>query len=539
MEWEYSNSNHVGSMSAAGSARIQVGNNTTNNYYQDGDEKYLAVLCSTDPRHDKIRIEETNGGLLKGSYRWVLQNDEFQCWRDPNESRPLLWIRGDPGKGKTMLLSGIIDELQPLTKLGDPASHTSLSYFFCQATNPGLNNATAVLRGLVYLLVDQHRCLLSHLRDKPCMSPDHWNSGVAIRDILFKILKDPSLQNAILVVDALDECLTSLELLLEAIISTSSPQIRWLVSSRNICEIEQRLKQAQSKLALSLELNAESVSEAVNYYIQHRVHHLGETKGIRSDDLRFAKRYLSQNAHGTFLWVALVCQQLERSDPWEVREYLKLCPAGLNELYERMMHMICSPVSSGLYMRILAIISTVYRPISLSELMAIENLPEDEDMLPKMIMKCGCFLAIRDEVVYFVHQSAKDFLLKQQGALFPSGLARYHLSLFDKALKSLEILRMDIYGQIYPAVSVREALRNRPEPDPLSGLAYFCQFWAHHLRDAVAVPTQNALHCNKAYQFIADKFLFWLEALSLYRNLPAAMVALNVLKDLLLVCLCL
>ncbi|RSL72488.1 hypothetical protein CEP53_001148 [Fusarium sp. AF-6] len=537
MEWEYTNSNHVGSMSAAGSARIQIGNNptihnTTNNYTQDADAKYLAALCSTDPRHDKIRIEETNGGLLKDSYRWVLQNPDYRSWRDPTESWPLLWIRGDAGKGKTMLLSGIIDELQSFTRLDDPTSHTSLSYFFCQATNPGLNNATAVLRGLVYLLVDQQRCLLSHVRDKTSLGVEHWNSGVAIRDILSKILEDPSLQNTILVVDALDECVTDLELLLEVVISTSSPKVRWLISSRNISEIEQPLNLARTKVALSLELNAESVSQAVNSYIQHRVRQLGVKKGFRSDDLKFAEDYLSRNAHGTFLWVALVCQQLEKSEPWEVRAYLELFPAGLNRLYERMMDLIRSPVSSGLYMKILAIICTVFRPITFSELMAIEDLPAHEDMLPKMIMKCGCFLTVRDKVVYFVHQSAKDFLLKQQGALFPTGLLRHHLELFHKSLKGLDILKMDIYDLVYPAVSVEEALLNRPEPDPLSGLAYCCQFWAHHLRDAQPISAQDASHCNKAHQFIAHKFLFWLEALCLYRNLPAAMVTLQILQNL-------
>ncbi|RSL81258.1 hypothetical protein CEP52_017237 [Fusarium oligoseptatum] len=478
MEWEYTNSNHVGSMSAAGSARIQIGNNptihnTTNNYTQDADAKYLAALCSTDPRHDKIRIEETNGGLLKDSYRWVLQNPDYQRWRDPAESWPLLWIRGDAGKGKTMLLSGIIDELQSFTRLNNPTSHTSLSYFFCQATNPGLNNATAVLRGLVYLLVDQQRSLLSHVCDKTSLSPEHWNSGVAIRDILSKILEDPSLQNTILVVDALDECVTDLELLLEVVISTSSPK---------------------SQMALS---------QAVNSYIQHRVRQLGVKKGFRIYDLRFAEDYLSRNAHGTFLWVALVCQQLEKSEPWEVRAYLELFPAGLNRLYERMLDLICSPVSSGLYKRILAIICTVFRPITLSELMTIEDLPGDEDMLPKMIMKCGCFLTVRDKVIYFVHQSAKDFLLKQQCVLFPTGLLQHHLDLFHKSLKGLDILKMDIYGLVYPAVSVEEALLNRPEPDPF-----------------------------KAYQFIAHKFLFWLEALCLYRNLPAVTVALQILQNL-------
>ena len=65
-------------------------------------------------------------------------------------AQPLLWVEGDPGKGKTMLLCGIVNELKKSI-----AERDALSYFFSQATDSKLNNATTVLRGLVYLLVDQ------------------------------------------------------------------------------------------------------------------------------------------------------------------------------------------------------------------------------------------------------------------------------------------------------------------------------------------------------------------------------------------------
>jgi len=99
-----------------------------------------------------IRIERTKGGLLNDSYVWILSHKDFIEWRDRDETR-LLWIRGDPGKGKTMLLIGIIRELQK--------SIQPLSYFFCQGTDSRLNNATAVLRGLMYQLLMQQRFLIS------------------------------------------------------------------------------------------------------------------------------------------------------------------------------------------------------------------------------------------------------------------------------------------------------------------------------------------------------------------------------------------
>jgi hypothetical protein len=60
-----------------------------------------------------------------------------------------------------MLLCGIIDELQ------DALSKTTLiAYFFYQATNLRINSATAVLRGLLYILVSQQPSLISHIRTK-------------------------------------------------------------------------------------------------------------------------------------------------------------------------------------------------------------------------------------------------------------------------------------------------------------------------------------------------------------------------------------
>ena len=111
-------------------------------------QKCIQDLRLTDPRDDKERIEANKGGLLREAYRWVLETSDFQQWRT-NQHNRLLWIKGDPGKGKTMLLCGIADELQ-----NSLAKSALLSYFFCQATDSRINRATAMLRGLIYLLVD-------------------------------------------------------------------------------------------------------------------------------------------------------------------------------------------------------------------------------------------------------------------------------------------------------------------------------------------------------------------------------------------------
>lgn len=74
------------------------------------DQQCMKDLRLTDPSADKKRIEQTKGGLLHDANSWILNNSDYQQWRNNEESR-VLWIKGDPGRGKSMLLCGIIDEL--------------------------------------------------------------------------------------------------------------------------------------------------------------------------------------------------------------------------------------------------------------------------------------------------------------------------------------------------------------------------------------------------------------------------------------------
>ncbi|KAL1641602.1 Vegetative incompatibility protein HET-E-1 [Didymella pomorum] len=300
-------------------------------------ERCVQDVRHTDPRDDKKRIEETQGGLLADSYRWVLENATFQQWQQDPHSR-LLWIKGDPGKGKTMLLCGIIDELHcslPRT--------ASLAHFFCQATDSRINSATAVLRGLLYMMVKQQPSLISHVRKKhddagKALFEDA-NAWVALTEIFVDVLRDSGLNTTYLIIDALDECITDLSNLLDFIArqSSSSSRVKWIVSSRNWPDIEAQLEKAGHEVRLSLELNAKSVAAAVDIFIQRKVDQLSQEKQYKPEVRSAVLQHLTSNANGTFLWVALVCQDLKTVPKWNVLKRLVLFPPGLDALYKRMM----------------------------------------------------------------------------------------------------------------------------------------------------------------------------------------------------------
>ena len=404
-------STSVNTLSAAGHARVQVGPTI----YQSED-RCLKALRVTDPRHDKKRIEDDKGGLQANVYSWVLNNAEFRRWR--NGDGQLLWVKGDPGKGKTMLLCGIINELE---KVGG----SLVAYFFCQATDTRINSATAVLRGLIYLLVDREPSLLSHIRKRYDHAGEQLfedvNAWVALSEIFTDILHDTRLKPTYLLVDALDECQAGRLKLLDLITSCSTAlsHVKWIVSSRNWLEIEERLERVE-KIPLSLELNEESVSAAVELYVEEKVRRLAEKKMYGKETATEVRSYLLLNARDTFLWVALVCRNLEKVRATGALKTLHTFPAGLDALYERMVRQIRAMDDADdvdLCMQVLAIVSSVYRPITLEELQSFIERPQVTDgtaWLEDIVRLCGSFLAIRDRDDILCSPVSKRLLVQYQ-----------------------------------------------------------------------------------------------------------------------------
>ena len=416
-----------------------------------------------------------------------------------------------------------------------------LSYFFCQATDSRINSATAVLRGLLFLLISQQPSLVSHIRK----NHDHAgkalfedaNAWVTLSEIFMHILQDPSLNSTYLIIDALDECVAELPKLLDFVVQQScvSPRVKWIVSGRNRPDIEERLERVGHKVMLNLELNAESVSTAVSVFIRDRVRQLAERKNYDHKTRDTVLDHLSLHANDTFLWVALVCQNLENTPRRKTLAKLNGFPPGLSSLYVRMMQQICNLVDiddTDICKRVLALVAIVYRPITLEELASLigmhEEIADNLESLEEIIGLCASFLTIRQGTVYFVHQSAKDFLVAESfNDIFPSGEEEVHYEIFSRSLQVMfKTLRRDMYslGALgYPAEQVRP-----PDPDPLAASRYSCIYWIDHLYDWNSNSSVDHLvdlqDGGVVHEFMREKYLYWLEALSLCKSMSKVIV---------------
>ncbi|CAN9465448.1 unnamed protein product [Alternaria alternata] len=498
----------------------------------------LRDLRHGDPKDDKKRIEETKGGLLADSYCWVLDNATFQQWqRDPQ--RQLLWVKGDPGKGKTMLLCGIINEL------GRSMPRTSLlSYFFCQATFSHLNSATAVLRGLLYMLIDQQPLLVSHIYKRYDLAGKHLfedaNAWIALTEIWIDVLRDPGLRMGYFFIDGLDECTFDRSKLLRfiAMQSSSSSRLKWIVSSRNWPEIERSLEPAADKVLLSLELNARSISAAVKTFIDKKVSRLAE-EGRYDEQIRnVISNHLSANAKDTFLWVALVCQHLEGTAKRHVMKKLKSIPLGLESFYERMMSGISESEDAETCRCVLATTAILCRPVVIQELIVIvEPLEESFDhpeTVREIIQLCGSFLIMEEDTVYFVHQSAQDFLLGDaKDKIFPNGVDMAHQEIFRR---SLVVLSSQLHRDMYKleALDASVDTSRPPSPDPLKSLRYPCVHWIDHLCKSKSTfwvsHAERHQIIDEVMLFLKGRYLYWLESLSLCKSTTKGLLALKALS---------
>ncbi|KAM0457657.1 hypothetical protein ACHAPV_006551 [Trichoderma viride] len=517
-------------------------NQMDKNFRSQADITCLRDLYITNPPNDKIRIEQTKGGLLLDAYVWILKNDAYQQWiEDPVTC--LLWVRGDPGKGKTMLLCGIINQLQQLELSGN------LFYFFCQAADSRLNDASSVLRGLLHTLISRQPSLISHVRKEYDRSGkiifEDSNSWIVLSQIFFDILGDPVVKKGLtFIIDALDECMADLPKLLQLIRqSSSTSRAKWLVSSRNEANVQDVLLYAENKSIVSLELNAESVSAAIKTFIDYKIEILSKEKGYQQGMKDSIQEYLYNNADGTFLWVALVCEMLEKAPSFDPSPESAKYPRGLDNLYDRMMMKVCNDESDW-GKRILSINTVARQPLSIQELETltfyhknINNITVEslEKRWEEALGYCGNFLTQRKGVVYFIHQSAKDFILnKASHRLFRDGMEHINKHIFKTSICAMtNILKRDIYGLSEPGYLRIDLTDQRiPSPDPLAPIGYCCVYWIDHFEKSIS-QSGDSEDEELISAFLCQKYIYWLEALSLLRSMPQGLMGMQKIERLL------
>ncbi|KAK3302952.1 ankyrin repeat-containing domain protein [Chaetomium strumarium] len=141
--------------------------------------------------------------VTPGTGKWILTTEQYLAWKDGTEPSRFLWMHGNVGSGKTMLVSIIVDSIRK--ELQNRSDAACLDFYFTE----GEDNHVFLARIWATLLAQLLRVTntpMAILRER-CRSALHGSAPPHFSEYLDLITAQAaSLKTVYLIIDALDFC---------------------------------------------------------------------------------------------------------------------------------------------------------------------------------------------------------------------------------------------------------------------------------------------------------------------------------------------
>ncbi|KAL5001352.1 hypothetical protein BDV10DRAFT_182585 [Aspergillus recurvatus] len=400
-----------------------IGLGSTDFQMTDLDEECLRGLYLMDPEEDKNALKRRKGDRAPGTCKWILETQEIKGWLgDPNSN--IMWLYGNPGTGKSTIAIALADWLPKSAFF----ACKKLAYFFCDSGSENRRTAVAVLRGLLYQLVQQQRELLQFFRTKYEAQNDKiFSSFDAMWSILLTIANDEPTGEKYCIIDALDECdRESQEILLTQIKHTfrsqgptqSRPKLHILVTSRPYPEIARQLRLFNHKDLASYMW----VGMDIMKLISSKVEELKRTQRYTENISQQVSKILLEKAQGTFLWVGIACAELSHVRSRDAVKALQKLPRGLDSLYQELLDTALdrNKDDHDTITQILSFVAISRQPLTIAQLSVACRSYDGYDEADRLafiredIEMCRLMITVQGDIVRLLHKSVKDFLLKDK-----------------------------------------------------------------------------------------------------------------------------
>ncbi|KAK4081590.1 uncharacterized protein Triagg1_2331 [Trichoderma aggressivum f. europaeum] len=511
-------------------------------------DEELACLGRVDTRSRIIEAQNENVLLVNELCQWICSTEQYKSvvdWStaDVTESdsskditndlkSQILLIGGDPGLHTTALMEAIVQHLSNEANLEEPdvieadskAAPWVLSYYSCGSTSHGIDNSARVLRSLIHSLLQQQPKLITHLNEAlQSAERDRFDSPkdfFALSGVFFRMLSDQSFVRSYLVVDGIDGCSSAhgrdcdehLDDLIRLIKATEDVphKIKWLLSANMNSRIKNELmKEGHFHLQyiiLDDAFQTRKLAIISRRHIFFLIHQLAEQKRYLDKTQKEVSRLINEKSQGNILWAVIACAILRKKDSWHAVEALKEMPGSLDELYEyarvdlkRLPHQ-----DPELCKSVLSIVAIVHRPLLISELGRLVELPSEVDPVA-IIAKCP-FLEVQSGIVKFVNPAARQNTRERLHHDLTE-LSETHALV---ARKTLEFLSAHFEAATLglPRLSRRQ---NESKEESLAH-AYGTLHWIIHLLNVEGIA-KDAATTNLVVSFMKNHFLLWFDAM--------------------------
>ncbi|KAI0270079.1 hypothetical protein BGY98DRAFT_278745 [Russula aff. rugulosa BPL654] len=384
-------------------------------------------LAPPDPSINHYTAHDTQHD---GTANWFIQGRTFDGWKTNGS---LLWIRGNPGSGKSILCSAIIEEIKHIRE----SRSALVAYYYFDFKDAAKQDVRGLLTSLLLQLIDDSDpCwdLLSQLHQR-CRDGSEHPSVATLAECLNSMLDLPGQIPTYIIIDALDECPNNTGApsarervlsFMEDLVQSKHPNLFICITSRPEQDISTTLNPLTSP-SRRVSLHEEGGQmEDINIFVRSFVKNDRTMRRWRAEDKDLVIRVLSERAQGMFRWVYCQLDTLRRCMPSSIRKALDELPITLDDTYERILQGI--PKEKFQHARrLFQCIVAAIRPLrveELAEIFAIEfganeatNLVDGwrpDNPEEAVLSACSSLIAIIDDegskIVQFSHFSVKEFL---------------------------------------------------------------------------------------------------------------------------------
>ncbi|EPS37078.1 hypothetical protein H072_9294 [Dactylellina haptotyla CBS 200.50] len=331
------------------------------------------------------------GKVQSGTGQWILSLESFTKWENDPSSSPILWCRGIPGAGKSVLTSTV-------TKYLTSKYPESSAFFFCDFHQKSSLQWETLVRSLIRQLVSSDK------NDKILERFENPISQHELRKIFRDIVE--STTPCYLILDAIDEC-------------DDADKFKVLGLLEELIEITH--------------FKVEHIHPDIESYIERELQERIRIQllTVTNQMLEETKAALASKAEGMFLYVTF---QLDEICTAITEDALRICledlPRGLPETYDRILEKISQSRDINTAKKVFGWVAVALTPLSLGELAEATafnfgdtsynqgRFPTDDINL---ILNCGNLLRVEyvddNDSIHFAHSTVLQHLRKRRAVV--------------------------------------------------------------------------------------------------------------------------
>ncbi|KAI9376536.1 WD40-repeat-containing domain protein [Aspergillus egyptiacus] len=515
---------------------------------------------------------------------------QIKEWCEDDDSKMILWLCGMAGTGKSTIARTVAWALNA-SKWTDGCNvhediHLVGSFFFRQGDQE-TSDIALLIPTLAWSFVHTMPLVAPYILNAIDKDPDittklpseQWEN--LILEPLSTVDQSAlAAKRYVVVIDSLDECddhklIRSLLLLMQKLNNLRHLKMKFLISSRP----ERKIKNAFSKL--SQECHHRQELKKVQPGMSDIRTLLKTDLAAIAEKLRLGPDWpgvdkvekLHARADGLYVYASTACHFLDDEDYYETRlnillgedaddlgdeEYQESSDDDLTEgsrrspqeKLDRMYAKILRNCLEGrraperkdflvYFKKIVGSVMLLFRPLPADSLgyLLFGSYSDSKRQIDKVFAPLQSVIdSDEGDGVVPVHQSVRDFLLDNSRCRiapeFWIDMQDTHSELLEKCLATMDHLKQDICKMKAPGFRVAELAPGKVEECLPLHVQYACRHWVDHLAalDDIKPESASLADGGPVHRFMQNKFLFWLEALSVMKHLTLSIHQLNKLQ---------